>query len=425
MMSKAALSILPYLTSDLPGIGGVIKQRAEDFRVEEVPLRGPSGKGKYLWFRLTKRGLPTPAAAKRVAKYMGVSPEMGGFAVLKDSLAVACQWMSIGGDPDPRRLERFRDKQVRVDDIRPSSRPIEVGDLAGNRFIVRVRQAAPTCAAKAKAILAVLERRGVPNYFGPQRFGARGGNSRLGEALLRGDVEEFLRVFLGRPCEGDPPTSRKARTAFDRGDLATAMSAWPHHCTDPRNALAALLKHRGREVVVASIDARVRQLCAQAFQSDVFNSVVAARIDSVDRVLAGDLAEDADSGRALPVTSANVQAVQARAEAFRISPTGVLPGRGARLAGGEPGRIEKRVLAQRGVGLEMFTGPEALRIAGARRTLRFAPTDMSASAGRDRHGPFVELAFTAPPGCYATVLLEEVCKNRQPYTRELHGPGGH
>jgi tRNA pseudouridine13 synthase len=403
------------MTHALPGIGGVIKQRAEDFRVEEVPLRGPTGKGKYLWFRLTKRGLPTPAAAKRVAKYMGVSPEMVGFAGLKDSLAVANQWMSVGGDPDPRRLAKFRDQQLSVDDIHPSSRPIQVGDLAGNRFIVRVRKAQAGRPDQADAILQMLARRGVPNYFGPQRFGARGDNSRLGEALLRGDVDEFLRIFLGRPCEGDPPNSRKARTAFDRGNLAVAMNAWPHHCTDPRNALAALMKRRGGDAAAASIDARVRQLCAQAFQSDVFNSVVAARIDSVDRVLAGDLVEEAESGRIVPVVRA--EADQKRAEAFRISPTGVLPGRGACLAGGEPGRIERRVLAERGVPLEMFPAPKAVPITGSRRVLRFRPTDMSADAGRDRWGPFIELTFTAPPGCYATVLVEEVCKNRQPYTR--------
>lgn len=407
--------VLPYLTHDLPGIGGVIKQRAEDFRVEEISLRGPSGKGNYLWFRVTKRGLPTPATAKRVAKFMGVSPEMVGFAGLKDSLAVACQWMSIGGDADPRRLAKFRDKQVRIDDIHPSRRPIEVGDLAGNRFIVRVRQVQPARLGDAQAALEELARRGVPNYFGPQRFGARGDNSRLGEALLRGDIEEFLRVFLGRPCEGDPPTSRKARTAFDRGNLGAAMTAWPHHCTDPRNALASLMRKGGREGAVAAIDARVRQLCAQAFQSDVFNSLVAARIDTVDRVLSGDLAEEAESGRNFPV--ANVEAEQPRAAGFRISPTGVLPGKGARLAAGEAGRIERRVLAERGVPLEMFDAPGAVRIAGSRRPLRFRPIDVAAEAGRDRFGPFIELAFTAPPGCYATVLLEEVCKNRQPYTR--------
>jgi tRNA pseudouridine13 synthase len=409
------VSILPYLTHDLPGIGGVIKQRAEDFRVEELPLRGPSGKGRYLWFRLTKRGLPTPAAAKRVAKYMGVSPEMVGFAGLKDSLAVANQWMSVGGDPDERRLAKFRDKQLRVDDIHPSSRPIQVGDLAGNRFIVRVRKAQPGRQGEARAILEALARRGVPNYFGPQRFGARGDNSQLGEALLRGDEEEFLRVFLGRPCEGDPPTSRKARAAFDRGDLGTAMAAWPHHCTDPRNALAALQRRRGREAAVAAIDPRVRQLCAQAFQSDVFNSVLAARIDSADRVLTGDLAEEAESGRIVAVVRA--EADQPRAAAFRISPTGVLPGRGACLAGGEPGRIERAVLKQRGVPLEMFTAPRAVQITGSRRALRFRPSDLAAAAGRDRWGPFVELTFTLPPGCYATVLVEEVCKNRVAYTR--------
>ena len=53
---------LPYLTSDLPGTGGQAKQRVEDFHVEELPLYEACGEGTHVYFRVRKRGVPTPAA---------------------------------------------------------------------------------------------------------------------------------------------------------------------------------------------------------------------------------------------------------------------------------------------------------------------------------------------------------------------------
>jgi tRNA(Glu) U13 pseudouridine synthase TruD len=58
----------------------------------------------------------------------------------------------------------------------------------------------------------------------------------------------------------------------------------------------------------------------------------------------------------------------------------------------------------------MFERCKAANVQGGRRPLRFRPADAKLSAGRDRHGPFIDVCFTAPPGCYATVLIDEICK---------------
>ena len=409
--------ILPYLTSDLPGAGGAIKRRAEDFRVEEIPSEPIGGRGRHACFLVTKRGLTTAAAARRIARFMGVRIEEIGFAGLKDSQAVASQWMSLP-DPDVGRLKAFRDRQVRIERIGWRPRRLGVGDLAGNRFVVRVRDAGFAQLDAARAILDLLVRRGVPNYFGPQRFGSRGDNSAMGELLLRGELEEFLRVFLGRPCAGDPPDSREARKAYDRGDPRLAMRLWPKHCMDPRAALAELLKRRGPAAAVRAIDPHVRRLYVEAFQSDVFNDILARRIGTFDRVLVGDIVEEAATGRISSVDAgAGLAALRKQAEAFRVSPTGLLPGRDARMGGGEPGRIERAVLAERRVTATLFARPAAPVARAGRRALRFRLADAAADAGSDRDGPYLELAFTTPPGCYATVVTEEVCKTRQPYSR--------
>ena len=104
---------LPYLTADLPGIGGRIKQHLDDFRVEEIPLYEACGEGTHVYFDVEKQGVPTPAAVERIARYMGVRPGEIGVAGLKDARAVTRQRMSLE-HADPQKLLRYQDRQVRV-----------------------------------------------------------------------------------------------------------------------------------------------------------------------------------------------------------------------------------------------------------------------------------------------------------------------
>jgi tRNA pseudouridine13 synthase len=413
-----SISILPYFTNGVPGVGGLIKQRPEDFRVDEfAPDETRGGRGRFVWFRLSKRGLTTSAAIAKVAAYMGVKASAIAFAGLKDANSISSQWVSLA-DADVRRLERLRDKDVRVSDIhyRPVSQ--EVGNLAGNRFVVRIRQIDRHQLDQVKSMLDLLRRRGVPNYFGVQRFGARGDNAALGEALIRGKHEEFLDIFLGRPWPGDPPRSQAAREAYDHGAVKRALSCWPSHCVDPRNALNAILAGKKPLEVIETINSRIRQIYLQSYQSLVFNDIVARRIDGIDGIEPGDIIEDHATGISSPLE--DIAAAAARAEKFEISPTGLLPGRRMRIAAGRPGQIEREVLAEHDIDPQLFAPrPGAAGVEGARRALRFCPGDTKVTASSDLYGPFIEVSFTAPPGCYATVLLEEICKNRQPYVRSL------
>jgi len=408
------MSILPYFTSALPGIGGQIKQRAEDFRVDECPPDGiRGGRGQFAWFKLVKRGLTTPAAISRVASYLGIKPNAITFAGLKDANAITSQWVSLA-NVDVRRLERMRDKDIRISDIH--FRPVgqKVGNLTGNRFVVRVRGVGRRQQNQAQAILDLMARRGVPNYFGQQRFGSRGDNAAMGEALVRGQHEEFLRIFLGRGRKSDPPRSQAARDAYDHRALKRALGCWAPYCLDPRNALSALLAGKTPTEAIKTITPRIRQIYVQAYQSVIFNDIVAARIEGIDTIEAGDLAENHATGRNFPVK--DLAEAKARAAAFELSPTGLIPGRRMKIAEGEPGRIERNVMSKHRIDASLFTRSDTtMNVGASRRPLRFRPADVEASAGRDYHGTFVEVAFTAPSGCYATVLLEELCRNREPY----------
>ena len=398
---------LPYLTADLPGIGGRIKERFEDFQVEEIPLYEPSGKGTHVYFRVRKVGTSTPTAIERIARYMGVKPSQIGVAGLKDAHAVTTQMMSLE-HAEADRLAAYRDSQVEVLSTYRHTNKLRPGHLAGNRFAIRIRGVGEEQVEPARRTLNVLLRRGVPNYFGPQRFGSRGDTAEMGRALIRGDLEEFLAIFLGRAREDDPPDCKAARDAFDAGFVNRALERWPRHYSNERRALAAY-KRRGRPgPAVGAIDKKLKRLFISACQSEIFNAVLARRIETIDRVFEGDWAQKTDTGGTFMVESADAE--QPRADRFEISPSGPIPGYRSPLAEGEPGRIEREVIAQHGMKPEDFHRVGSLKLKGARRPLRFPLVSPKLSAGRDEHGSYIELKFTAPSGCYATVVLEELMK---------------
>jgi tRNA pseudouridine13 synthase len=408
---------VPYLTSGFPGVGGRIKEHVDDFRVEEIPLYLPCGRGTHAYFRVHKVGVPTPVAVNRIARHMGVRPMEIGVAGLKDSQAITSQMMSLEY-ADARRLAAFRDAAVRITDVSWHGNKLRIGHLAGNKFVIRIRGVGRAELPTARKVLDVLIRRGVPNFFGEQRFGSRGDTGTLGAAMVRGDLEEFVRLFLGRSLPDDPPDCRAARDAFDAGYFDRALQRWPRHYADQRRALTAY-KRKGRAIAaVSAIDKRLKRLFVSAFQSEVFNDVLSRRLTEAadgstgtfDQVFAGDLAQKTDTGGVFPVQDESVE--QPRAERFEISPTGPIVGYRCNLAQGRPGQIERQALAERNVDLEAFGRMGALSAKGSRRALRFQIDQPALSAGTDGRGEFLELSLIAPPGCYATVVLREIMKTQ-------------
>jgi tRNA pseudouridine13 synthase len=399
---------LPYLTADLPGVGGRIKEHLDDFRVEELPLYEPSGQGTHVYFRVTKSGVASPEAAGRIARYLGIPPHEIGLAGLKDARATTTQMMSLE-HVDPARLAAFRDEQVRIEVVALHTNKLRPGHLKGNRFDILVRGVGAAQLPAARAVLDVLIARGVPNYFGEQRFGARNDTAILGEAMVRNELEEFVAIFLGRPRADDPPDCKAARDAFDAGQFQRALKRWPWQYQNERKALSAYKKKLRPGAAMVAIDKRMKRLYVSAFQSLIFNEILCERLAAIDRVQAGDLAEKADNGAVFAVVDPAVE--QPRAERFEISPTGFVVGFRGNLATGEPGRIESEVLARHRITPDDFRDVGSLKPKGTRRALRFRLQDPQLTAGSDQRGEYLRLTFTATSGSYATVALREIMKN--------------
>jgi tRNA pseudouridine13 synthase len=396
------MELLPFLTDAYPGIGGRIKVEPEDFVVEEIPLYHPSGNGQHVYVCLEKRGLSTYQAIHAIARRLGVQTKEIGYAGLKDAQAVTRQTISIDG-VEPGRVETLDIPGIKILWVNRHRNKLKMGHLAGNQFTLRVRDVSGEAQSIAEAVLDELRRRGVPNYFGEQRFGIRGNTHLLGWALLRGDAQAFAREYLGRPQAGEHPQVQAARAAFEAGDYGAALAQWPSSLADERRALAAIVKHNGdSRQALRAVDKKLARLFVSAYQSHLFNRLLAQRIRTIDQVEQGDVAFIHASGAAFVVEDAHAE--QPRVDRFEISPSGPLFGPKALLAEGRPGQQERELLGESGLSLAEFRLP-GIKLKGARRPLRIALTEVQ--LGWDEG---LILGFRLPPGSYATEVLREVMK---------------
>ena len=185
------------------------------------------------------------------------------------------------------------------------------------------------------------------------------------------------------------------------------MRKWPGMYRDERRALKTMSRTKGNHRrSFLSIDRGLRKFYVSAFQSYLFNQVVAARVQAgtLGTLEVGDLAEVHRNGAVFEVLDAGVE--QPRADALEISPSGPLYGSRMTEPTGEPGAREAQLLQEYELTpRSLAQGP--LRVRGARRGLRFQPKDARIELGADERGTYLELHFVLPKGCYATALLRE------------------
>jgi tRNA pseudouridine13 synthase len=412
---------LPRTLQNFSPIAGQIKLDYDDFHVEEIPLYPAAGAGTHTYFLVQKAGLTTPQAANDIARALGVRRRDVGFAGMKDSRAVTRQWFSLE-HIDPAAIQRINLPRITILEVTQHRNKLRLGHLKGNRFLIRVRNTDTTRLPDLQSALATLTNHGVPNYFGPQRFGSRGDTWQTGQALLRNDLDTALDLILGQPGEFDHGAIRRARELYHTGHYAQARSLWPGMFRDERRALATLERTSGnKRRALAAIDKGTRRLYVSAYQSHLFNQVVAARLTTgLQTLWPGDLAYLHANGAVFTVEDA--QAEQPRADAFEISPTGPLFGYRMTEPAGQAAEIEARLLTEANLTRASFhQGPH--RVKGSRRPLRFRPDNAEIRLGADQRGAYLELSFVLPRGCYATCLLRELFTEQGPQSLAADDPG--
>lgn len=210
-MSKPDLHT-PYLTADLPGIGGRIRARPEDFIVEEVPILHPSGNGNHLYINMTKMGVTTREVQEQLARLFDVRYQDVGTAGLKDKESVATQTFSV-------ELKEKMDKEYaaalveedvgfRVNWMEYHDTKYRSGHILGNKFTILItdmKLQRSQAFERAERITTRIQEQGVPNYYGEQRMGRRGKNVVAGWQILNGEKRvsnTWLRRYLIAAYQG-------------------------------------------------------------------------------------------------------------------------------------------------------------------------------------------------------------------------------
>ncbi|MCC5828510.1 MAG: tRNA pseudouridine(13) synthase TruD [Phycisphaeraceae bacterium] len=409
-----------YLTAAVDGIGGVIKVRPEDFLVEELPLYTPSGEGEHLMLFIEKRNQTTSDVVRRLAQMFNVRRGHVGYAGLKDKQAVTRQHFTVQQSDSEKRekgIARFEFTPFKLLWAEPHLNKLRPGHLAGNRFVIRIREVEATAVLGAHRALSQLEREGVPNFFGQQRFGHRRTNHLIGRSILRGEPDEAMAWMLGRPRELDSDPMREARERFDRGDFAAALELWPNYLRHDRQSLDGLRQGRSAAEVVEAMDSQARDFMFSALQAAIFNHVLSRRLRDglLDRLLPGDVAgfDGSRSVFAVDEPTAELEnGPEGRMSSLEISPTGPMWGPQMLRAGESVGLWELESLEAFGLTEEhLETCPYSPK--GTRRPLRIRMRNADLSGGADEHGQFVRLAFDLPRGSFATMVLREIMKSER------------
>ncbi len=345
-MSESEIETLPFLTPDLPGIGGQLKQSPEDFVVEEIPVYEPTGTGEHLFLWIEKRDVSAPYLVKNLARELQLNPRDIGVAGLKDRFAITRQYVSVPATCEPL-VETFEFTGIQILTATRHENKLKTGHLKGNRFTIVVRNTEDDACDKARAIQEQIAQTGFPNYYGAQRMGRDNETFEMGLKLLRGErvPGKYLR------------------------------------------------------------NKSLKRLALSAVQSALFNRVLANRIlaGQLHTVQPGDVMQVCTSGGLFVVEE--VAAEQQRFDQGETTITGPLFGPKMKQPTQETSAQEQQVLGDFGLEPEQFTRYKKLT-AGTRRPFLIRPEALQLEPAENG----VRFEFTLPSGVYATMLLREFMK---------------
>jgi tRNA pseudouridine13 synthase len=340
---------LPYMTKEIPGIGGIIRESYEDFAVEEIAVYEPDDEGQHLLVNLTREGETTRDIARQLSSLLGLKLNEIGFAGLKDKRARATQTFSIPvGHSNEESVnyivETIGDElPVEVNWARLHRRKLRAGHLLGNRFTITIRSLEipeEEAISRAQAISSRLRQTGLPNFYGQQRFGLDNKNPWRGYEIIKGRRHETDR--------------------------------W------------------------------LRRLLVTSYLSLLCNKYLVRRVEEglFKRILQGDIAKKYSTGGLFEVE--DVVAEQPRYEAHEISFTAPIYGPKMWEAKSPSGDLESEIFEESGITIEEL---DRLRVVGTRRLGRLLPEVEVAP-----HERGLVLRFSLPKGAYATVVTREFMK---------------
>ena len=413
---------LEFYATRTPGVSGRLKSSPEEFRVTEVSsYPRPDEGGPFVVLRVQSRDWEQHELAAAIAHRLSLPPHSVQWAGTKDRRAISERLFSYRGAlpavdlalRDVRLVEAYRARDGLV-----------LGHHYGNIFDLSVDALGgpiPDAVSAYRVTEAELRSSGgVPNFFGPQRFGeVRPITHEVGRWVVRGDLARAVDVYLAdRPPDGAPGVGDDARRAYaEHHDAGRALREFPREYRFERTLLERLARGDAPERAFRALSRDLRTLFVHAFQALVFNRWMSRRHAagvSLAEPTAGDvivrLARDGTvrGPDAVPVAPDNLAECRELVARGRALTAGPLVGFETPRGSGAPSDLLETILHEEGVDRGMFRLPASPELAsrGAWRPL-VVPTPPISIVGEDER---VRFRFALPKGAYATVLLREFLK---------------
>ena len=397
--------------------GGPCRARAksspEDFAVsEEAEIEGlvtEEKPGYYPLYRVEKRSIDTLHMAEELSAALKSRVSYGG---MKDKKARSVQFVTPSSlrSERPLRVSKERFTAFLVGYV---PRPISRAAIAGNRFDITLRECCPSIGERIDEAIHLAERRGLPNFYGLQRFGASGaGTHRIGRALVRADFEGATRLMLFAERPSDDEGTREARETMASGRYEEGARLLPPGRDAERRVARELGRHPGEWVkALRAVPVRLRRLYVQAYQSLLFNRTVSAAMEQGE-----DLGSPRPGDNWAELSSDGLVTSRVRGVRDQLAPGAVpmvqIAGYAFRDYGSRFDACLKEVLAAEGVAPREFFVQEMQEVSseGGFRRPHLAIREPRWEA----EGSVARLSFTLGRGQYATTLLREVIKPDDP-----------
>ncbi len=271
-------------------LGGRIKSYPEDFIVEEVhkdfictvnytlidkiKTYFVKGKGDQLHFTLIKKNLNTFQAIEILAKKLRVSKKRFGVCGNKDKVAVTSQRVSVY-NINPKELRKIKLRTIKIKDLKFENYRLNPGNLLGNRFTITIRDIPYSKSEIIKKLEHFKERvgMGIPNYFGPQRFGdKREVNHLVGEEVVKGNYERAVKILLTHLGKESEDATKARRFLRDNwGKFKEALKLYPKSLDIEIKVLNSLVSGKSYKEALDSLPPQIKNIFVHAYQSYLFN----------------------------------------------------------------------------------------------------------------------------------------------------------
>ncbi len=406
-----------YYYTKTKGLGGKIKERIKDFKVREVTEQGKTcelwlneesldefnemnfpentEERKFLYMEMQKFNLDMNESVRRIARFNGVSKKRITFAGVKDKRAITSQQICFF-KPELSRLKEFKSKFIKLEKPEWKKEKLRIGMLKGNEFEITIRDIElneKETEKRIKSVFLELEK-GIPNYFGEQRFGGiRNVTHLVGKEFIKGNFENAVKMYLTYTNEKEEEEIRNARKELEKtNDFGKALKDFPQKFRYERGILNHLnVKNDDFIGAFRVLPKNLRYMFVHAYQSHVFNEAIKERIKYGLEKKDGDVL-------------------------INGVPTGILPGFQSEFAEGIQGEIEKKIMEKEGIELKQFYVREMKEMSskGARKEMVLFPEKLKLmETGKDEFSENktkATISFYLTKGNYATTVLKEIMK---------------